>query len=699
MASLAARAALPALLCCCSAAHAQRLVVVTNTLSATREAARVYVHSIDFDWGGPLPGTRPLPGAMPLGPLLVSNDGPALLTTGPSRDAGAGGSPHDRSWHSAFQVAPFTELPELRRTPESGWREWIACAHQTTDTGDTIAVVLGAPISAEGTGQGRLATRIYSRDGTPPRPGPTSWTLPGRPVAAALAGGGRALVVCRTTSDTGIELVIGDLSAGAPPPSVLTLSNELERPGFAAVGLGVDPVRGCALVVASGYAMDSPAGEPVSAAFLVDLRDGMTATLAPVPIRGAGDPSDRVVAPGYGGVFWVTTRVPGAAFVYVTRLRVDKQLYLHKDAEYPLDNTGQTVVLAACPFEDALAVALGDRLEIWRNGDHDGAEGRYPPAVQALGWFQEGLFAGSAGRVSRIDPATAQPVASIQLQSGHVVDFAAVPRGRLPAVDIDADGLSPAAEREAGTLDTNPDSDGDGIPDGSDPEPHTPSPRLEIPAEITFRGKAVGYEIRALDFADRGLENILWRVEPDDAAKDWLVITPRSGRVPSQVYLAVSPLAGVRGAALEGRVRVHMTGAHSGVEAADSPAEVLVRVLPEPPGPQRVLWLSEDANAHGRDRPGQRDGGAFRSNEAKRNGMAVLAGLLAGPPFYYSHTLHQGPIEEPLNDFQLVILDARAAAQGAVTRQGLLDYVADGGALLFLGAHIEDRDTRSLTRW
>ncbi|HNT89666.1 MAG TPA: hypothetical protein PKL84_17520, partial [Candidatus Hydrogenedentes bacterium] len=149
MASLAARAALPALLCCCSAAHAQRLVVVTNTLSATREAARVYVHSIDFDWGGPLPGTRPLPGAMPLGPLLVSNDGPALLTTGPSRDAGAGGSPHDRSWHSAFQVAPFTELPELRRTPESGWREWIACAHQTTDTGDTIAVVLGAPISAE----------------------------------------------------------------------------------------------------------------------------------------------------------------------------------------------------------------------------------------------------------------------------------------------------------------------------------------------------------------------------------------------------------------------------------------------------------------------------------------------------------------------------------------------------------------------
>lgn len=669
------------------AAHAQRLLVVTNTLSATREASRVYVHSIDFDTGGVLPGALPLPGATPLGPLLTPAQGPALLSTGPVMKGSVSDSRHARTWHTVFQVAPFTELPRQRRVSETQWREWISCALEDPRSGDTIAVAPGVRAASDADWQARLTTLVYPRrDGGEVHRGPVTYGLPGWPLMAAHGGDGRVYVLCRTTPETGLHLLLGDaLSPGLDFVSVPVCA-EMEQPGLAAAGMGVDADMGLVLVVASGYALDRPGGEPVSHACLVRTRDG-TAPGAAIDIRGEGSVESPVVCPAGGGLFWIVTRVPGTEFAYVTRLRATAEGALSKEAEYAIAGASRGLLAAAAPDEDALAVGFGNRLEIWRDGKRNGTAHDYPSRIQALCWSEEGLFAGSGGSVHRVDRATAQPMKTVLLQSGHVTGLMVIPRRRLPAIDADGDGLSPAAERLAGTSDQTPDTDGDGIPDGSDPEPADSSPQLEVPAEVLFQGKAVGHEIHALDFRVRYGENATWRVEPDADARDWLVITPRSGRVPGQAYLAVNPLAYMRGAALEGAVQVSMTSGSPAVQAAGSPAEVLVRVLPASAGARRALWLWSGltlASLRGGPEP----------HEA-----GTLAELLAGPPFFFSHTVSEGPFQDALSDYSMVILDARAAAQGAVTRQGLLDYVMEGGALLFLGAYLDDRETRPLTHW
>jgi hypothetical protein len=76
-----------------------------------------------------------------------------------------------------------------------------------------------------------------------------------------------------------------------------------------------------------------------------------------------------------------------------------------------------------------------------------------------------------------------------------------------------------------------------------------------------------------------------------------------------------------------------------------------------------------------------------------------LAELLAGSPHHFAHQEVSGPFSEPLDPYTVVVLDAAAAAQGAVTRQAMLDYVIQGGALLFLGGWSEHGHDRSLGAW
>lgn len=673
------------LMSCCGAAQAQRLLVVTNALSATREAARVYVHSVDFETCAVLPGTWALPGAAPLAPLLATAQGPALLSTGPALKAGASDMRHVRTWHSAFRMAPLAELTSMRRVSEPEWREWIPCALEDPRNGDTVALVLGVRARSDDEWEARLTTLTYPRrEEAGVRGGPATHPLPGWPLTAAHAGGGKVCVLCRATPETGMHVLLADIWGAVSRLESVALGEAMDQPGFAAAGMGIDAGKGLALVVASGYALDHPGGEPVSRACLVRAGDGTLAG-ASVDLRGEGNAGSPVVYPGGDGLFWVATRVPGTDFAYVTRLRVDAEDELVKDSEFALAGAGRGLLLAPSPDEDALAVGYGNRIEVWRDGKQGSAVHDYPGGIQALAWLDAGLFAGSGGLAFRVDRATAQQVKAILVQSGHVTGFSVIPGRGLPDGDTDGDGLSAAAERLANTSSDLPDSDDDGVPDGNDLEPVTPSPRLDLPAEILFHGTAVGHELRALDFRAQHGENVTWRVEADAGARDWLVITPRSGHAPGQAYLAVNPLVYQRGVALEGRVQVHMTGASRGAQATGSPAEVLVRVLPAPAGARRALYLG--------------DGAAASGNGAEQHGTPALLGLLAGPPFFFSHTVSEGPLQDSLTEYALVILDARAAAQGAVTRQGLLDYVMDGGALLFLGTYIASGETRSLTHW
>jgi hypothetical protein len=270
-----------------------------------------------------------------------------------------------------------------------------------------------------------------------------------------------------------------------------------------------------------------------------------------------------------------------------------------------------------------------------------------------------------------------------------VTDLIVLPPERLPAPDPDADGVSSQDETRMGTSPINPDTDGDGIPDGSDPEPAMPSPRLMVPHRVVFHGKAVGQEIKGFRIKSPCAKNSTWQIDYDRASMPWLKIHPVMGVVPRVVYMGVDPGRYLPGKAERGFLTVRMTGARSDVPAAGSPARIEVCILPEQSSELRkILWIGGE-NAISGALPEASDMSRFQS----------LAAILAGPPHYFAHAKATMLTEEALDPYTVVVLDARGAARGAVTRQALLEYVARGGALLFLGAVLSGGENRELTEW
>jgi IPT/TIG domain-containing protein len=113
-----------------------------------------------------------------------------------------------------------------------------------------------------------------------------------------------------------------------------------------------------------------------------------------------------------------------------------------------------------------------------------------------------------------------------------------------------------------------------------------------------------------------------------------------------------------------------------------------VRVVQEHSTVRRILWLL------GSDTPG----GSLRSLGDPRE-LRALADMLAAPPHRFRHREAAGPFLESLHPYGIVVLDAEAASRGAVTRQEVIDYVARGGGLLFLGRHLGNDEARPLTQW
>jgi len=680
-----------ALLFLTAESRAQRLIAVTSSMSATREAARIYVQSVDLSWGGPLPGAASPPGVTAIGPLLLTPDGKgAVVSSGHAWFGRDFEARHAETTLSAYATAPFQPLPRIHRASESGWREWAECMVSSPIDGSPNVVILGMRRTDSDAWEGKLETiawPVSSEEGAPN----VRWTLPGPPVAAVvLDDNARVAVLCRRASDGLPMLAAGDAVLDATPSVVAALGNE-EATDAAPVDLACSRDGAWLAALVSGFTLGESSGEAVSWLYVLDTKD-FELPGPPAALLGGASPDNDVVHAGIGSTFWVTTRTSGTDFAYATCIRVASG-GVAKECQYPLAGGASWLALAPAWESEDLAVAFGNQVEIWPGGER-GGESAVPsdPAlfeadVQSLRWTPEGLFAGEGGRIHLLDPCTAAPLSTVQLQSGWVTDLAVLPAASLPSPDSDADGLTDRQESARGTNPYSPDTDGDGLPDGSDPEPRATTPWLEPIAPVVFRGEAAGREVRVLHIVPHHGDRNAWQIRYEPETMPWLRIGPVSGRGEGYSYLGVDGARYAQGKDTTGTVLLALTAEKPGGVVAGSPAEIPVRIAPGRGLPRRILWIwAEPSNATLRD-----------PSDPRR--MRLLADLLAAPPLYFAHREALGPVLEPLESYTVAVLEAKAAARGAVTRQAVLDYVAAGGALLFLGACLEEESSRALTQW
>ena len=663
-------------------AQAQRVLTVTQSLSAAREAARIYVQSVDLGWGNVLPAPFPLPEPALMGPLLFDPDRlEAVVSSGRPWSGGALDFRLSESTVSHFGAVP----PALwGREYEEGWREWAGALLRHAAPRGLRLMMLGTKTALEGIPQNRARVMTLGSEDSLAY----SWDLPGVPLSAVVFDNDtRAVVLCRDHENHALLVQIPLEEPERPIDSIL-LYGQGYAVDAAPAGLALSSDGRFLLVLLSGFSFGRPGGEAASWLHLFDT-EALEPAGAPVELPGAARIEDAPLQPAGEGLCWVATGVPGSDFAYATRVSLEaaREGREAKEQQHALAGLIAPLRLAPAPGSGDVAAGLGRRLEIWPGGDRSGPAMDFRGPVRVVRWTEEGLLLGEGGRLHAIDPGTAQPGTTVQLQSGWVCDVALIPATRLPEGDWDGDGMGEDEERRLGTDPWNPDTDGDGIPDGLDPEPRTLSPLLEATPSITFRADAAGREIRTLLIKAHGYENASWRITYDPEEMPWLMLYPRSGRGRWGVPMGIDPARLPPGQPAHGVLRVEMDGLRPGYPAAGSPAEVRIRIDPGRGDLRRILWVWSDTQ----DAP-------LRDPSDPRR-LRALADLLAGPPHYFAHREATGLFEESLYPYTVVVVDALAAARAAITRQAVLDYVADGGALLFLGAHLEGEAGRALGYW
>jgi hypothetical protein len=672
----------------------QRMIAVTQARNALGEAARLYAHSLDFKTGAPLPGVQVLPGTALIAPLVQDPAYQSVLaSTGRAWTGTEFEARHRESALSGFRTAPFDRWPGADLESAPGWRERAVAVVQDDRTLSQLLVTAAMQPAGGGKWGGRVAARPWPPGGIPGRV-----QAPGGETRLAIAP--RLAVPVRS----GIVLAFGGAEADGPAlvQRVDVVAGTAEAPVPFPGGGRAPEGRDLAAAVLSPdgatvwvLCSSLSGAAPASRLYALDTAS-LTARAPPLELPGIAGAAGRALAAGGAGYCWAATRTPGTDFGQITRATLAEApgggRKPVQDRSHAIVGVQQSLALTEQPETGDLLVAIGRRLEYWPAGERTGAGHNYDAPVTTVRWTDRGPVVGEGNRLHRIALPGCAPVATIALQSGWVLDAVWAPEDALPAPDADADGLDDATERRMQTDPYNPDTDGDGIPDGSDPHPTVPSPWLEVAAEVVFPYKAVGRQLRALRIESHNAPDAQWQVHVDAGELPWLRVHPRTFRGSGHAYMGVDPEHFDPGGVVSGTIEVTLSGRsrgnRPGYTAAYSPATVHVRVEPPRDPVPAILWLW----------PGSAGEASLRDPADPRD-LRALGNLAGGYPYYFSMVERFGPVSEPLNRFSVVVVTARAAAEGVLTQKALFDYLSTGGAVLFLGEHLEGEHFRDLGAW
>jgi hypothetical protein len=637
-------------------ASAQHLLVRTTARAVSRQETRQTLHVVDVARGEILPWRATLPGMECASRLTLCPDSRyAFLATRRLW-------PHPEGWPTRLTAVNAISLNPLELLEAGGAGvllepdQEFGCAMPQLGA-SSIPVLMFEPRETL-PDAGRVTLREFDPSAgfeSAPR---ASWQMPGVPVQALpLASGRRAAVLCH--GPLGALVAVIDLRAhGVVAEATLPLPEEELLYGAESpleMALSADGSR--LLVLTSGFSLESPEGAPRSWLHQLDA-----ASLQPVDepreLPGIPQSPGRSLWPLGNGACWLATRHPGEGFAFLHRLPLAASA--PRAVEQPFTNVPEALLAAPAPKGDGLAVGVRNRLEIWPAGEPAGMPLQFDDELTFVTWLESGLFVGEGQRLHQVNPDTGAVIATMAFTTG-------IPAELLP---LESGAISPQLPP----------------PDGG--------ASAIWPAVVAFRGEAVGHERRVIRMRAEGEPEVPWRLEYDAAAMPWLHVHPRSGG-PGQAEFAVMGIdASVSTAqppdtSLRGFIRVVL-----GDEAAFADGSgvrehaMVVLVSPRPSGPRRILWLL-----------GHSEGAEELLVPGGGHPLQAATALLAGPPHWFSHQAASSPLSEPLTEHSLVVLTARAASEGIVTRQALLSCVAAGGGVLFLGSHLEESEGRALTDW
>ncbi len=669
----------------CTQSHALNALVQTTTHAASGEPVGVVQQIVDLDSRLAIPGAVKLPGAVTYHPTRYTSSGAlGMVTVGPVA-GGRPNAPNARTVLTTFHVSPLYAISNDLLSWPRGWKIVSAIrVKNSSSTGETIVLLEHSEYPGGG---GRLSVlRGDLATGSFPAEQTVSWGLKGLPVDASLLPDGATLaVLCEHRDSAKAFLHVRNVLTGELVHDALELRTGEQQFGSTPIAITLSPGKSRLIVLTAGYRIQESSAQLAS---WLNFLDPLTLaeSTPPLSLPGTATRAEDPLQPGNQDTLWIATRSAGAGFAYATKLRLGAaapEMAVH----VPLSGVDRAFKIAVAPNGSAVAVAADERLEVWPGGTPGGPARTFSAPIGALVWSPQGIFIGEGGRVHSLNPRTLITRNTVQLQTGHVTEILPLPGDG--GQDWDGDGLTRDAERALRTSPNSPDTDGDGIPDGVDPEPRVPSPRLELPDTVSLRGEAAGVEVLTFSFGDE--HSVPVEVRLEDEKTRWLDI--RSDFLSFEgprLTLAVDPARypAAEDEWLSAVITVRLPGTRADVQAAGSPARMTVDVAPPRGRVRRVLWVwSEREDVH-----------SLRSPTSAQR-FSKLAEMLAGPPFHYSHQDVWGPFEEPVEPYDAVFLTMEAALEGALTRQVILDYVAHGGALLFIAGHGDGRTYEGIERW
>lgn len=412
------------------------------------------------------------------------------------------------------------------------------------------------------------------------------------------------------------------------------------------------PIQDPFLIVMTNCWNDGTSRGNKSEIFVFDTQNEVQLT-DPLTLYGEGNMGEKNIYPVKNG-FWIKTTSISEGFSYLSFANWEPIEGWEKKLEYSFVGIEDDWQIAIHPSQEIVAAAHNNCVEIvGRPFDMPWVE-KFEEQITYLGWLSDTtLNVGMGGKLIQININDRSKKEWLLANSGFVTNiFQITPEHSSLPIDEFPNGI--------------------------------------VIDELEFQSERAGKDVHAILLGQQHPAIIDYEITYISNPVDWLLwyrnnyfdstylyfgLIPYSwGEYIPSVWLNIKPI-----------VNQELIDDNFSVPTS---RYIRVHVVKNSMSPRKILFIWAQSIPE-----------SFRSNKDPRE-IKLLADMLAGTPFFFSCEEHAEPIKnEMLNNYGIVIVEAKAIASGIISIKDLLDYVFRGGKLLIFGDYWPDGDSNLFNYW